>query len=227
MHLRGNWGHFRITESHPYRDTDNVLYWAWEDRDPEPEEELYYGDFQESRTKEDGAWCMPDILQSSDYSGGTVELSNYQVFMRDFGGRPGVHGVYGGHGTRAIALSPVALADPEIREVLEGLEDYPLVDEEHLSMLESELSDEAWDSWVRRDFEAEMCECLNLLLDDDLTVCPTCALDDADLRELFERAREKDNIYWEAEGTSMTIRVGSVVEAARILLAEEAEGTTK
>ena len=88
----------------------------------------------------------PDYMTGSDYSGTTVELSNYQVFKEKHGSLNGVYDVYGGYSTFAIAISVKWLLDPvneekanEIIETLKALDDCPLLDDEHLSNLESDL----------------------------------------------------------------------------------------
>ena len=47
----------------------------------------------------------------SDYSGSTVERSNYREFLEEFGEQDGVHEVYGGHGTFAVAVRVDAIDD--------------------------------------------------------------------------------------------------------------------
>lgn len=52
---------------------------------PEKGETLSYGDF-----KPGTQYYIPDLLSGSDYSGGTVERSNYEYFMKEYGRRAGV-----------------------------------------------------------------------------------------------------------------------------------------
>ena len=117
-----------------------------------------YGDFTPDV---DGAYFLSDFLSGSDYSGCLVERANYREFLEQFGELDGVHEVYGGHGTYAVAVRIDALTD-EMAELFAGLEDYPLIDDESHSELEMEAAEEAWDSWARSDFcravESQFCE---------------------------------------------------------------------
>jgi hypothetical protein len=91
----------------------------------------------------------------SDYSGGTVERSNERSLQRDFPGTF-VH-LYGGFGTSGlmITIDRPATYDPGtwlyVLEILAGLADYPVVDEEDLSALEMELAEEAWEAYLGYD----------------------------------------------------------------------------
>ncbi len=85
-----------------------------------------YGDFTNDV---DGAYYLSDFLSGSDYSGCLVERANYREFLEEFGECDGVHEVYGGHGTYAVAVRIDALTD-EMAEMFAGLEDYPLICDE-------------------------------------------------------------------------------------------------
>lgn len=101
----------------------------------------------------------------SDYSGTTIELSNYEVFKEEFKDLLGnaIFDVYGGYSTFSIAISVRWMLDPlneekalEIIEVLNALSNYPLIDDNHLSDMESEKEYE-WvtDKWGFGDCEDE------------------------------------------------------------------------
>ncbi len=115
----------------------------WVHRDPEPGEDLSYGQVEPNS---DGAYIMPEYLSGSDYNGGLVTKSNYQVFLEKYREVNGVHTVSGGHGTYAVAVRIDALT-PEMVDDIAGLSDYPLLDEDHLSNLELEQENEAWESY--------------------------------------------------------------------------------
>jgi hypothetical protein len=83
----------------------------------------------------------------SDYSGTTVELSNYQVFLEKFRDLLGtaIFDVWGGYSTFSVAISLKWLTDSEneekaqeIIDVLQELDRYPVIDEDHLSGMELE-----------------------------------------------------------------------------------------
>lgn len=112
-------------------------------------------------------YFAPDYLSGSDYSGGTVEQSNRAVFLEDFGALPGVVDCFGGHGTFAVAIRADLLLDisperdgeskrttkrREMLAALQGLSDYPLLDEGAHSILEIEREGEDWESYGAADF---------------------------------------------------------------------------
>lgn len=83
----------------------------------------------------------------SDYSGDSVTLSNYEVLKKEFKDTPGVYEIWGDHGTYGIGYkkeecSPETLE--RIKEILAGLESYPLINEDTHSEVEMEIYLEAW-----------------------------------------------------------------------------------
>lgn len=107
-----------------------------------------------------GGFVEPQYLGGSDYSGGTVTRSNFDVWRERFADVQGElwWELYGGHGTYAVVV-PINLDEQtdevamEMIEVLEGLGDYPLIDEEAHSELEMENEVEAWNDYGAGDFE--------------------------------------------------------------------------
>lgn len=98
------------------------------------------------------------FMTGSDYSGNTVELSNYEVFKEQFGYLNGVYDVSGGYSTFSIAISVKWLLNPdneekadEILECLRDLSNYPVIDDDHLSNMENdkeyEYITEEWGKW--------------------------------------------------------------------------------
>ena len=125
----------------------------------------------------------------SDYSGGTAELSNYRCIKEDF--NKYVLPMYGGYGTFGLLISIDDYNNvPELQELFESLDKYPLYNEDDHSQLEQEIIDTAWDSWVWFD--------LSRLLDD------TIEYDQDKLRNAFYTAlyNNDDNIYPEFESNS-------------------------
>jgi hypothetical protein len=99
---------------------------------------------------------MPDHMSGSDYSGNAVEVSNKKAFMEEYQNDESmVIDVYGGHGTYAVAIRLDSITF-DILDTLAGLEDYPLMDEETHSEVEYEAENEAWDNWVRSDFNRDL-----------------------------------------------------------------------
>ena len=158
-------------------------------------------------------YLVPEYLLGSDYSGSTVEIANLRAFMAEYGDAPGVHEIYGGHGTRGAAIRLDALTD-EMAERLAAMSDYPLLDEEELSRVEMELADEAWESWAEWESRRGLEKAWGVDIDGRIP------------RDWFERLAERTNTYWEADGPDMHIRVERVIEAATLddLAALAAEG---
>lgn len=146
------------------------------------------GDIQPGDTIRYGSWTdhpesdsdQPITLfpysSGSDYSGNTVEISNYQVLAEN----PDVmeHSVLiqGGHGSFGIAY----FGEPteEILELVASLQSYPLLDEDHHSNLEMELEWAAWLDHGRADFKRELFQAF-----DDTATDGTSALTDELLTE--------------------------------------------
>lgn len=163
----------------------------------------------------DGEYIVPDYLSGSDYSGSLVERSNRDVWRETFaeGEDQWWCEVLGGHGTFAIVVRIADMPD-DAREFLDALEDYPLADEDAHSRLEMEAQDEAWENWARHEFETE----IEQKFDGEFS----SEMDREALFELFRKACDESNTYWENEsGDSMYIDMDRVVTAVR---AEDLEG---
>jgi hypothetical protein len=125
----------------------------------------------------------------------------------------------------------------EILEALESLEDYPLLDEDLHSQLESESQNKAWESWVRTDFRKELGAAMFSLwhsspkavqrdietradyesrLDDtEEYLSSDCGeISDDNLASIFWQLADLANVYWvneEGAGSDSTIDVEAVV----------------
>jgi hypothetical protein len=115
-------------------------------------EEIYMGDYD----RRGGKFTEIPLAIFSDYSGGPLEYVNYLDLKEKFGNTKGVYDIYGGYGTMGIGYIREEMSDEdfaELEEVLNALEDYPVIDEEHLSNYEWEKTEElmfAPDSDFRR-----------------------------------------------------------------------------
>ena len=109
-------------------------------------------------TEEGELYFFLPYASGSDYSGSTVEKANCREFLESYGEEGFVWEAHGGHNTYAVVLGLTGLLEcPDdtfdaILGIVEGLENYPLIDDEALSNLETEGADEAWESWVAGDF---------------------------------------------------------------------------
>jgi hypothetical protein len=89
-------------------------------------------------------YLIPEDFGGSDYAGSYVTVANHRAFLEKFGNVEGVYDLYGGFNTYAIAIrADVAQSNQEIREVLDSLKNYGVVDEETASEVEFEWQEEA------------------------------------------------------------------------------------
>lgn len=94
-----------------------------------------------------------------DYAGSVYYRSNFGVLAADMesrreGGEPEfmVQVGHGPHDGTILAVWADAVPDALIADIMENGLNYPVLDEEHLSDLESDLADECWERYGRRDF---------------------------------------------------------------------------
>ena len=163
-------------------------------------------------TEEGELYFFLPYASGSDYSGSTVEEANHKEFLESYGEEEFVWEAHGGYNTYAVVLGLTGLLEcaddtfDAILDIIEGLEDYPLINDEALSNLEFTLADEAWDCWVAGDFR----RALEKKFDGVEFEWPS----DSDLRTFFEKKAEEANEYWfnEGYGPDMYIRVDKIVE---------------
>jgi hypothetical protein len=163
---------------------------------------------------EDHVWYVSEYTGGSDYGGGgTVSKSNYNVLIEEaerltedeLGGDDSwFQTFYGGHGTYEIAFHVEKTPD-EIVGMLEGLSDYPVIDESALSELETEEENEAWENSYREDYR----RALEKLFDGDAE-----DVDDDELFRHFMEWSDKANEYWEHSSEGPYIRVEKIAEKA-------------
>ena len=167
-----------------------------------------YGDFEACEEKNANGrplYMLPGLLTGSDYSNtNLVHVANFNSFLKTFRRVNGVVELYGGYGTFAVAVrKDVYEENEDVRQTLDALEEYPLLDEEEHSKLEVEAQDEAWDDFARRDFLEGIQKVIEDYEPDD------------DFRSFFEECREEVNEYWENESSdSMFIRTEKIISYA-------------
>ncbi len=168
----------------------------------------------------DTQWYEVEYATGSDYSGGSVTQANNTELKKLLeeahpgGESPAVWAeAHGGHGTYAI-LVVWDLLDESIQEVLNGLEDYPAIDDESVSEVEHERESEAWEGWAQRDFEKAFLKSLNAEMqiehpEYEVDDWP----DDLDSFRLFSIAQQTSNTEWVHEsGDSVYIDIERVVD---------------
>jgi len=105
-------------------------------------------------------FLIPSFLQYGDYDNSCmVERSNQKLFLEDYEKESGVFTITGGYGSSGIAISIKWLLNPDneeiaknIMDLLNGLNDYPCIDDGDMSNMEYESFLEALDNYEIRDF---------------------------------------------------------------------------
>lgn len=141
-----NW--FRRYQSYSYASGKT---WGEYFYDPEVEgvNSVCYGDIKENQ---DGEYIEVPYCTYSDYSGTTVERSNCQTFLDMFKefNEISMWKMYGGWGTTGVLIRKSLYENnDEVKEVIDGLFDYPVISEDDLSQLEIELEHVSWDSYLK------------------------------------------------------------------------------
>lgn len=150
------------------------------------------------RSKREDGWYQVEYATGSDYNGGSVNESNYKelcAMLEEAHPEDSEPVVWartsGGHGTYGIAVRYGDL-DEDIRETLDGLEDYPIINDESHSELEMEQQNEAWERWGVDDLSSAVAKSSG---HDPYDV--KNGLDDEEWFEIFRLASEKGSHYWE------------------------------
>jgi len=104
----------------------------------------------------------------------------------------------------------------EMRECLDNLENYPVIDEDDMSQLELEQQGEAYESWGRSDFKREL---LKHFQDSDLygplEDWLDCQTANDEIDQLFYKLESESNTYWEDQsGAGQWIDVEKIAQTA-------------
>jgi len=168
--------------------------------------------------KKSGKWSIPlfeiPYASGSEYSGGLVTRSNRRVIEEMAEGDEAIadalvfsdRGMYGSYATFIRLDDEVP---EELLEVVERLENYPLLNENLHSEMEMEAEDEAWGSWALRDWK----DALIKEAKDDAVEEAIDEMDDDDLINLYREAAEAANVYVEHEETGPYFDFDSVAES--------------
>jgi len=103
----------------------------------------------------------------SDYHGSSVQKANIRYMEENFPqcfedvsnnlglslGRPLMEVIYEGHESETLIISVKALLHSEIKSIILGLQDYPVICESTWSDIEHQDKEEAIESYLARDFE--------------------------------------------------------------------------
>lgn len=186
-----------FSDMHPVRSSDSEASRSYHPEYLVENEPLYF---------------LPNYCSGSDYSGSSVEASNHRLLVEEYGDM--INEMWGDFGSYGVAIPVSVLFDysnersGELRELFKRLADYPVIDEEDMSRLEMEWSDEGWESWAKRDFERALAVHLGV---DDIEWDDN--VDESDIRQCFESWRESCNVYWESENSGMHVDIERVVKS--------------
>jgi hypothetical protein len=124
-------------------------------------------------------------LGFSDYDGKStaVERSNLRMFLKKFKKCRRIKHVSGCCGYEAIAID-ITCINQEIINTLVALDDYPIINDEDHSRMENEMEEEAWESWLKRDFISAIEKKFDAYDSDP---------DEDELLELYYELKEKNN----------------------------------
>lgn len=167
----------------------------------------------------DELYFCPNWISGSDYSGGVLTRSNFDYFLEEFNEVEGVETRYGGYASYWICIRvDLVFTHEGIREMLESLEGYPILDDTAYSEAQIEAQEEAWISWVRHEFVSQLERTLDIEIEepDDEEDIPEGERFDDRLYTLFYEAREDANEYWEDDNEGVSIRVEEVVKAVSL-----------
>ena len=143
----------------------------------------------ENKAHENIYYCHP-YLCFGDYDNSCeVERSNHRVFMEMFGSDKDVLERFYHYGAEYIYIRSTT-ENNEIIECLAALENYPVIDDQDVSLMNMEMFGESWENWIRSDFE-------NMVLK-HFDLCDI-EYEDSDLLEWFNQLTERANIYFEVE----------------------------
>ena len=109
--------------------------------------------------KEVDIFLISNHMQFGDYDNSCmVERSNYKLFLEEYKEEKGIFRIYGGYGSSGIAISIRYLLDlanedkaDEIIELLNNLNEYPVIDDEDMSNMEYDAFLESLDSFAIRE----------------------------------------------------------------------------
>jgi len=156
---------------------------------------------------------LPSYCMGGDYCGSTHHVANARYLLSRFSS-PELRECGGGYGSQGIIVDPRYLSE-ELLELLQSLENYPVLCEDELSSYELELQEETWQHTVRREWENALESALLELSDnEELAENAIESLSEDALFSLFSHCAELSNTYWEAEsGTTVYIDVDRIAQS--------------
>ena len=155
----------------------------WVDLDYPISDNIHYSDLSIDITKKDiiedylkdrDLFLIPKYMQYGDYDDSCmVERSNQKIFLEEYGEEEGIFTITGGYGSSGIAISLKWLLNRDnaekaqsIIDLLNGLNDYPCIDDEDMSNMEYDAFIEALNDYGVKDALNEMAKKFNITVYD-------------------------------------------------------------
>ena len=133
---------------------------------------------------------LPPYLSFGDYDNSChIERSNNRVFLKKFKEHPDIIELRQGYGSEIIAIKTTC-SDQEIIEILCALTEYPAINDEDCSLMEIEMEQEDWESWLLDDFSSKI---------EKHYKADYIEPDEDKLLELYHQLKEKTNTYFEVQ----------------------------
>lgn len=143
-------------------------------------------------TKEGQQYYFSPMLSYGDYDNScAVERSNYRVFLEEHKDSEFIKEVSGWYGSSAIAVN-LNCTDSEINDKLMSLLDYPCLNDDDVSMLESDIEFEYIDNFIQWDLSRLLKEKYEDYFDHEI-------LDKDKFIALWHELKEKNNIEFEVQ----------------------------
>jgi hypothetical protein len=177
-------------------------------KDTEPQGRLWYGDLEPCKIPDQydkkELFIMPELMSGSDSVGCTVNKSNANTFLREHGKQAGIFDVFGGYGTYAVVIIADVAEQEGIKDVLDALENYPVIDDDDRYTQEADARDEAWSNYAEKDVTNTIENYLLETLDIEWEA-------PENLRQLFDETQDEACEYWSEEtGGNMFIRAEKI-----------------
>lgn len=139
-------------EDHP---SGNHLYWGKLFPVEKANADIVKDRLENPEWKNNDLYLIPKYMSYGDYDNSCmVERSNRKLFLQEYGELSGVYTIFGGYGSKGIALSIKWMLDPineesaqSIIDLLKDLNNYPCIDDEDMSNMEYEAFSEALEDY--------------------------------------------------------------------------------
>lgn len=139
-------------------------------------------------TRPENIYFFSPYLSFGDYDNSCeIERSNVRVFLEEFANHPDIIHLKLPYSSEMIGIK-YGCKDPEILEILEDLENYPVIDEQDALNLKIEMIGDAWESFGERDFRDKIEKFYSIN-----------ELEYSDLLQLYNSLSDAQNKYIEIE----------------------------